>query len=214
MSTIATSVSSIVVLSDVDWETYEKLRDVDGNRNLRMTYDRGTLAIMSPSKLHERVAEVLAQLVVAWTDEKGVPRQSCGSTTLKKEDARRGVEPDKCFYFENESAVRHRDEHDPAIDPPPDLGIEVDVSSSSNARMPIYADLGIVEVWRWKDDELDVFQLDTQGRYIRCEESRVLPGFPIAIAVDVLRRRSLEDETTLLRGFREYIRNEVHRESL
>ena len=123
------------------------------------------------------------------------------------EGAGRGVEPDKCFYFENESAVRQRDEHDPAIDPPPDLGIEVDVSSSSSARMPIYADLGIAEVWRWKDDELDVFQLDAESRYVRCEESRVLPGFPIATAVDILRRRSLEDETTLLRGFREHVQN-------
>jgi Uma2 family endonuclease len=137
MSATTTSLSSLVVLCDVDWETYEKVRDVDGNRNLRMTYDQGTLSIMSPSKLHERVAELLAQMIVAWTDASGVARQSCGSTTLKKVSSRRGIEPDKCFYFENEAAVRQRDEHDPSIDPPADLGIEVDVSASSDARLPI-----------------------------------------------------------------------------
>lgn len=206
MPATAPATSSIVFLSDVDWETYESLRGVDGNRNLRMTYDRGTLAIMSPSKLHERAAELLAQLIVVWTDELGIPRQSCGSTTLKKEQARRGVEPDKCFYIENEAAVRERDEHDSTIDPPPDLAIEVDVSSSSDVRMPIYADLGIGEIWRWKDDQLDVFTLNSMGQYILCNKSLALPGFPIPEAADVLRRRLLSDETSLLRGFRECVR--------
>jgi Uma2 family endonuclease len=207
MSVAASSTASIVVLSDVDWETYEKLRSSDGNRNLRMTYDHGVLEIMSPSKLHERLAELLGRLVLVWTEERGIPVQSGGSTTFKQEPKRRGLEPDKCFFVENEMAVRERDEHDPAIDPAPDLAIEIDVSSSSQARMPIYANLGIREVWRWQEERLEVCLLDASGEYVTRRDSTVLPGFPISAAADVLRERRASDETTLVGGFRDHVRD-------
>jgi len=193
--------ASIVVLSDVDWETYEKLRSSDGNRNLRMTYDQGVLENVSPSKLRERLAELLGRLVLVWTEERRIPVQSGGSTTFNIEPRQRGLEPDKCFFIENEMAVRERDEHDPTIDPAPDLAIEIDVSSSPEVRLPIYANLGIREIWRWKEERLEVFLLDDSGRYVERSDSMVLPGFPIAAAVDVLRQRHSSDETTLVGGF-------------
>ena len=104
-----------------------------------MTYDHGILILMAPSRRHERIAEILGRLVFAWTKDRQVACLSGGSTTMKSRLLDRGLEPDKCFYIQNEAAVRDRDEYDADIDPPPDLVIEVHVTSSSTTRMPVYA---------------------------------------------------------------------------
>src|SRR5918999_809823 len=98
--TVVRQVDAQVFLSDVDWETYEKLRASDRNRNVRMTYDDGDLVLMSPSKLHERIAELLARLILVWTEEFGIAMQSCGSMTFKRKDLKKGFEPDKCYYIQ------------------------------------------------------------------------------------------------------------------
>jgi len=195
---------SVFLLDDIDWETYETLRAVDANRNIRMTYDRGGLFLMSPSKLHERVAELLAQLVMVWTEVWEIPRQSVGSTTIKKEMLKRGFEPDKCFYIQHEAEVRGLDEFDADRDPPPDLSIEVDVTSISAARMPIYAAFGIPEVWRWYDERIVVYVL-AGGEYHQVDESACLPGFPFDEAARTLTSRLDYDETTLVREFRDFV---------
>jgi len=195
---------SVFLLDDIDWETYETLRAVDANRNIRMTYDRGGLFLMSPSKLHERVAELLAQLVMVWTEVWEIPRQSVGSTTIKKEMLKRGFEPDKCFYIQHEAEVRGLDEFDADRDPPPDLSIEVDVTSISAARTPIYAAFGIPEVWRWYDERIVVYVL-AGGEYHQVDESACLPGFPFDEAARTLTSRLDYDETTLVREFRDFV---------
>lgn len=195
---------SVVLLDDIDWETYEALRSVVANRNIRMTYDRGALFLMSPSKLHERVAELLAQLVTVWTETLDIPRLSAGSTTIKKKLLERGFEPDKCFYIQHEAAARGRDEFDADHDPPPDLSIEVDVTSLSTARMPIYAAFGIPEVWRWHDEQIIVYRLN-DGEYRQVDDSVCLPGFPFEEAARTLTSRLDYDETTLVRKFRDFV---------
>ena len=206
MSSVAHSPERIVYLSEVDWETYEKLRGLERSRNVRMTYDEGDLELMSPSKLHERIAELLACLILVWTEELGVARQSCGSMTFKRKDLRKGFEPDKCYYIQHEAMVRDREELDLLIDPPPDLAIEVDVSASSSERMPLYAAIRVPEVWRWKDESIQVFKLTGKGRYVRREESACLPGFPFAEAAKLLARRTEIDETKLAQSFRRWVR--------
>jgi len=37
---------------------------------------------------------------------------------------------------------------DLAVDPPPDLVIEIDIPSPSFSKLPIYADMGVPDVWR------------------------------------------------------------------
>ena len=106
IAALPTPSSPVVVLDNVDWETYETLRAIDANRNVRMTYDKGALILMSPSKLHERVAELLAQLVMVWTEVYEIPRLSAGSTTIRKKLLKQGFEPDKCFFIQHEPEVR------------------------------------------------------------------------------------------------------------
>jgi Uma2 family endonuclease len=205
MSLVTKTSDSLVFLDDVDWQTYEKLRGAAGNRNIRMTYDEGLLILMSPSKLHERIAELLARMIIVWTEEFGIPLQSCGAMTFKRQDLQKGFEPDKCYYIQNESQVRNRDELDLTVDPPPDLAIEVDVFSSSASRVPLYAVIGVLELWRWEDEAFTVLVLTADRRYEPSDESICLPGFPLPEAARRLGERSTIDETTLLQNFRQWI---------
>jgi Uma2 family endonuclease len=203
IATLPTPSSPVVVLDNVDWETYETLRAIDANRNVRMTYDKGALILMSPSKLHERVAELLAQLVMVWTEVYEIPRLSAGSTTIRKKLLKQGFEPDKCFFIQHEPEVRGREEFDPDIDPPPDLSIEVDVTSTSSERMPLYAAFGIPEIWRWYNEQIIVYRLGGQT-YQQVQESTCLPGFPFDEASRTLTSRLDYDETLLVRKFRTF----------
>ena len=191
-----------VCLSGVTWQDYVRLRDIPANRNVRMTYDDGDLELMSPSKLHERIAELLGQLVSAWTQERQIPVQSCGSTTFQRQDRQRGLEPDKCYYIQCEAIVRDREALDLAVDPPPDLVIEVDVSSLSRRRLAIYAQMGVPEVWLWCSETLRFFLLSEQSQYLATDDSAALPGFPRQLAEQLLMQRRQKDDTSLVRDFR------------
>jgi Uma2 family endonuclease len=206
MSSVAHSPERIAYLSEVDWETYEKLRAADGNRNVRMTYDAGDLEIMSPSKLHERIAELLAHLILVWAEELNIALQGCGSLTFKRKDLQKGFEPDKCYYIQNEGLVRDREQLDLLIDPPPDLAIEVDVWSSSTVRMPLYAAMRVPEVWRWRDEKIHVFRLSRKGRYVARTTSDCLPDFPFAEVERLLGQRNERDQISMARSFRRWVR--------
>jgi Uma2 family endonuclease len=161
---------------------------------------------MSPSKLHERVAFLLAQMVVAWTGEREIDLQGCGTVTFQRADLARGLEPDHCFYIQNELAVRGKDELNLTRDPPPDLVIEVDITSPSRARLPLYQSLGVPEVWVWRGDALTVHVLSESAAYEQRSESAVLPEFPLSTATELLSRRHSMSDTKLLRRFGEAIR--------
>jgi len=198
------SIDSIVALREVSWETYERLRSADGNRGVRMTYDHGVLILMTPSRRHERIAEILGRLVFAWTEEKQIACLSGGSTTMKSRLLDRSLEPDKCFYIQNETAARDRDEYDADIDPPPDLVIEVDVTSLSTTRMPLYAEFHVPEIWRWIEDRIEIYRL-IDGAWASSKQSVSLPEFPFEQTLKILELRYEVDETSLVRKFREAI---------
>jgi Uma2 family endonuclease len=207
MSAGTTTHESRKLLRGVSWQDYVALRDNDEYRNTRMTFDRGSLELMSPGRLHERLRIVIGKCVEAWCREMLISYQSCGSTTFRREDLERGLEPDNCYYIQNLAVVKDRAaELDLTIEPPPDLILEVDVTSSSLDKMSIYAALGVPEVWRWDDDRLQVCGLDSGGSYVNLPESPALPGFPIAVATEFVNRRTFADELLLVDEFREIIR--------
>jgi Uma2 family endonuclease len=193
---------SCVWLHDVSWAEYLRLRENRGNWHVRMTYEEGSLALMTPSRLHEGVAEFLARLIGVWTFGRSIPIASCGSTTFKREDLQRALEPDKCYYVKHEAEVRGHEDMDLTVDPPPDLVVEVDVTSTSRWRLRIYAVLGVPEVWVWRSGVLRFLILGADGEYAETDVSAALPGFPRAEAERLLTQRGERDETTLLREFR------------
>ncbi|HEY9740149.1 MAG TPA: Uma2 family endonuclease, partial [Coleofasciculaceae cyanobacterium] len=150
MTTTLTQSPNRVLLRNISWQTYQDLlKDLEEQPGIRLSYDRGLLEIMAPSPPHENYKKVLGRFVETLTEELNIEIKSLGSLTCKREDLARGLEPDQCYYIQNEAVVRTLDEIDFNQDPPPDLVIEIDISSSSINRLSLYAALGVPEVWRY-----------------------------------------------------------------
>jgi len=154
MSTVIVRRSEPTRLTGVTYDMYAHLRDHRGNRGLRMTYYNGVLEIMSPLFSHERNTEHLAMIVRAVAIAFRLPFIGGGSTTFRQgrigPNVGAGKEPNCCFYFAHETLVRDKTTIDLTIDPPPDLWIEVDHRGSSRGRLPLYAALGIPEIWQYR----------------------------------------------------------------
>lgn len=208
MATIPRSVQSTerrFVLHGVPWNVYEALRESEENYHVRMTYDRGTLEFMSPSPRHERVKSLLRQLLEGFTIELRIPRQSLASTTWKREEKLKGLEADECYYILNHARVRDVEEINLAIDPPPDLALEVEVTRSAVKRLGIYAALGVPEIWRWRKDVLQAYSLSSEGKYEPIEMSLNLPMLRVKDLEPFLDRKSAADESEWILGFRQWV---------
>lgn len=193
-------------LSGIDWDLYEKLRDSEDNWHIQMAYDRGRLEFMSPSPDHEQITKLIAQLVEAFTEEMRIPRRSLRSTTWKRRELGKGCEADECYYILNHHQVRQRRKIDLAIDPPPDLVVETEISRSSVPRLPIYAALGVPEVWRWRKNRLTAYVLGPDGKYVEREQSLNLPTLRVKDLEQFLDFDSSADESAWLRNFRTWVR--------
>ena len=154
------------------------LEEVAGCSSLRLTYDRGTLEIMSPSEEHEELNRSLSYLVEALVTELDLESRSLGSATFRREDMDRGFEADSCFYIQNASQVAGKRKIDLRIDPPPDLVIEVELTSSAVDKLDLYAHLRVPELWRCAADTVRILRL-ASGRY---EESPSSLAFPFLTA--------------------------------
>lgn len=193
------------MLRNVDWETYESLLSGRGdNRVPRFTYDRGMLEVMSPSSEHESISYYIGLLVAVIAEETGTDVYGVGSTTFKRSDVQRGFEPDSCFYVKNAEKVRGKARIDLDVDPSPDLVIEVDITHPSVDKLPIYAQMGISEIWRHDGNSLNFFTLDDDG-YSEAGESRILP-LTVRSASNLIEKSRTLTLTSWLREVRETIR--------
>ena len=172
----AEQVTQRVILPHVCWETYERLlADHQESSGIHFTYDQGRLEILVPSLRHEKLKHTLATLVELLAGALNIDIEGAGSTTFRRHDLARGFEPDACFYVAHAARMRQREDIDLTVDPPPDLVIEVDITSPSLNKMPIFAALGVPEVWRYDDRQVSIFTLGA-GKYTLVEESAAFPG--------------------------------------
>jgi Uma2 family endonuclease len=169
-------------LRSVPYNTYVRLRDARGNRGLRMAYHDGVLEFMSPEYRHEQGGHRLAHLVRAYCKAFKVAYEEAGSTTFRKGLPGRlkgdGKEPDASFYLRDAAkAILGKTSLDLTTDPPPSLWIEVDNRGSSLTKLPLYAGLGIPEVWRYRARRQALWfgRLDGQD-YKAIAASDALPG--------------------------------------
>src|SRR5580692_7484379 len=95
-------------LSGVDWRTYVAMSDLFMDRPVRFTYDRGELEIMTLSRTHERFKRLLARMLDELTVEMDIDMNGGGSMTFRRQDLERGLEPDECYWIQNEARVRGR----------------------------------------------------------------------------------------------------------
>jgi Uma2 family endonuclease len=213
METVKTPAEQRVVLHNIGWNTYERLlADHENYSAPRLTYDRGELEIMSPSPEHEAYNRSIALLVVILAAELGTDVYDLGSTTFRREDLERGFEPDSCFYIENEERVRGKARIDLAVDPPPDLVIEIDIISPSFSKLPIYAQIGVPEVWRYDGERLKILVLEG-SEYVETTESTVVPPVTSNVLSNFMEKSTTTKRTVWLEAVREWARNDSQKES-
>jgi Uma2 family endonuclease len=190
-----------VFLGGIAWETYQSLRNAAENSNLRMTYDHGALEIVSPSRKHEQVSYLIGSMIDQWVLRYKIDMAAGRNTTFSRLDLDQGLEPDNCYWFRHEREIRDKSEVNLQIDPPPDLVLEVDVTRSSIPKLPIYAALGVPEVWQWRLDALEVFRLNAQQQYVPKKGSVELRQFPLALVAKLLQEREGKSDTTVIQEF-------------
>lgn len=193
-----------VVFYDVDWDFYEDLLEQIGDRPLRVTYDNGALEIMSPLPEHEWVSRFICQMVQMISQELEIPIRTQGSTTFRKKVKQKGLEPDECFYVQKEPKLRGKKTFDPGRFPP-DLAIEVDVTSRSIPRMPIYEALGVAEVWRHTGDELIALKLTHDRGFAPIDKSLAFPFLRVSELTQFIDLAARTSEFEALKRFRKWL---------
>ena len=208
MASAISSPEQLVILDSVTWDTYERLITEHGERcGTRFTYDEGVLQIMVVSSRHERPNRTLATLVEVLAEEWGVDIARLGSMTFKRKDLQKGFEPDSCFYIQHADAIHGKQQIDIAVDPPPDLSIEVDITSGSLNRFPIFAAVGIPEVWRFDGTRVAICRLESGG-YVEAANSLAFPAVTGEILTLFLDESQKLKSTAWLRKVREWARSQ------
>ena len=199
-----------VLLSNVSWQEFEAiLEDLGEHRASRVAYDNGTLEIMTPLPEHETGKVIIGNFVEILLEELDIEFWSLGSTTFKNEEMVKGIEPDDCFYIQNEAAVRGKNRLDLTVDPSPDLALEIDVTSRTHPS--IYEALGVPELWRFENGKLQINVL-REGKYIQCEYSPNFPNFPlIEIIPQYLNQCRTLGRNKTMRAFRAWVREQIAR---
>jgi Uma2 family endonuclease len=198
------------VFDGVSWDDYEAMLRIVGDRPIRVTYNRGRMEIMSPLYTHGSPGFLLGAMVSILVEELDMVYEPADPVTLRRRDLKKGAEPDKLFYFgENAAHIRRRQDIRLPEDPPPDLVVEVDETASSVKRLPIFAALGIPEVWRVSNKKLELLHLQPDGTYQPRDRSRAFPALAVAEASRWLDQGRDSEKMAWGRAFRAYVREHL-----
>jgi Uma2 family endonuclease len=197
-----------VLLKDVTWQELETiLEDLGEHRAARIAYDRGILEIMAPLPEHEDDKEIISDLVKALLEELDIEFRCLGSTTFKNQAMAQGIEPDQCFYIQNESKIRGKKRLDLTIDSPPDLALEVDITSRTHSN--IYQALKVPQLWRFEKGNLQINILQ-DGIYVESQQSLNFPRFAlIEVIPQYLQQSTTAGRNATLKAFRLWVRQQM-----
>jgi Uma2 family endonuclease len=197
-----------VLLHDVSWQELDAiLEELGEHRAARIAYDNGTLEIMTPLPEHEDDKEIIGDLVKALLEELDIEFRSLGSTTFQNQAMAKGIEPDQCFYIQNEAAIRGKKRLDLEVDPPPDLALEIDITSRTHPS--IYQALNVPELWRFERGKLQINVL-REGKYAQSEQSSTFPGMPLAKVIpQYLAQSKTVGRNATLKAFRQWVRTQM-----
>lgn len=196
-----------VLLEDVSWQEFEAiLSELGEHRAARVAYDNGIMEIMTPLPEHEINKVFITNFVEILLEELDIEFLPLGSTTFKNKLMSKGIEPDNCFYIQNEAAVRGRDRLDLTVDAPPDLALEIDVTSRTHPN--IYEALKVPELWRFEKGKLQINVLK-DGKYVESTSSPTFPNFPlIQVIPEYLQQCKNVGRNKTMRAFRAWVREQ------
>lgn len=197
-----------LLLHDVSWAEFEAiLEELGEHRGTRVAYDNGLLEIMAPLPEHESDKEIIGDLLKALLEELDIEFLTLGSTTFKNAAMLKGIEPDQCFYIQHEAAVRGKKRLDLAVDPPPDLALEVDITSRTHPET--YAALGVPELWRRVGQTIRIYQLQA-GKYVEVDQSPTFPNWSLQAEIPTYVEQSLvQGRNKAMRAFRQWVRTQI-----
>lgn len=193
-----------VILENVTWKELETIiAELGEHRAARIAYDRGILEIISPLAEHQFDKEIISDLVKALLEQLNIEFRCLGSTTFKNQFMAQGIEPDQCFYIKNEAVIRGKKRLDLTIDPPPDLALEIDITSRTHLN--IYQGLQVPELWRFENGILQINILE-DGVYVQSKSSLNFPNLSlIEVIPQYLEKSRTIGRNATLKAFRNWV---------
>ncbi len=199
---------SVLIQHGVSWNDYEELlRTVGEAPGLHVSFDEGTLQIMSPSSKHEQCAILIERLVDLLSIRRRIKVLFYGSTTIKKQSQQKGAEPDACFYVQTADLVGTKEQINFETDPPPNVVVEIDIHHESISKFPIYAAFGVPELWRYDGETLTIYHLRDR-QYVPSDASQALPILTSAVLTEFLARSPKEDQYDVVLAFEEWLKGQ------
>ncbi|MFZ1028561.1 MAG: Uma2 family endonuclease [Limnoraphis robusta] len=197
-----------ILLKDISWHEFEQiLEELGESRASRLSYSDGVLEMITPSLEHEKDKEIIGDLFKILLDALNIDFEALGSTTFKSEQMTQAIEADTCFYIENHQAVIGKNRINLTVDPPPDLAIEIDITSRT--KFDNYRLLGVPELWRYSQKGLEINLLQF-GEYVKSETSPNFPGIPIIELMNTVVEKALtQGRSQAVREFRQWIKDNI-----
>ncbi|MCA1993744.1 MAG: Uma2 family endonuclease [Coleofasciculus sp. S288] len=199
-----------LLLKNVSWQQFQDiLENLGESRSARLSYSNGMLEIMTPLLEHEDDKVIIGDFVKAILEEMDIEFRSLGSTTFENEAMKQAVEPDDCFYIRNEAQIRGKKRLNLEIDPPPELAIEIDITSRT--KFNNYQELGVAELWRYNGQKIEINILQS-GKYVESETSLAFPTLPIAdVLHDFVEQSKVRGRNATMKAFRAWVREQLAR---
>jgi Uma2 family endonuclease len=202
-----------VTFRDVSWDEYEELLEQVGEApGLRISYDNGSLHVMTISAEHEKYAIFINSLIAGIRLRLRMDILAFGSATMRKPKRSAGHEPDACFYVQTAALIGNKIQLDFETDPPPDIVVEIDVHHDSRSRFPVYARLGVAEIWRYDGQAMTIYQLseDREGKqYVEGDTSAALPMLSATLLTEIIERMRRDGELSALLAFDEWLQSQA-----
>lgn len=176
-NTLTLSPGSEVILRHQTWDDYEQLLKIRQEQTFPKIYFNAStheILLMAPLPSHGNRIDTLRDLVKILLRHQGKDWHSFDPITLKR-FAEAGVEPDTCFYIDNRQAILGKEKIDLSIDPPPDLAIEVDLTSTTKVKD--YQAIAIPELWIYRRGNLLIYIFD--GEQYQNEQSLIFQEFDL-----------------------------------
>ena len=197
---------AILRLPQVSWEDYEQLlADLGDDYHVRVSYACGWLEIMSPLPEHGEFADVVQDIAREITRELGVKLEARGSMTIRSAWQAQGAEPDTCFYVQNAARIIGKRSLDFNTDPPPDIVVEIDITNASQSKFPIYAALGVPEIWRYDGSQAYFYHLAGE-QYVETSHSQAFPFLTSTVLAQLIEQSKSEGQDAALDAAREWVR--------
>ncbi|NCR43595.1 MAG: Uma2 family endonuclease [Microcystis aeruginosa SX13-01] len=197
-----------LLLKELNWQKFETiLSELGESRASRLSYSNGILEIMVPLPEHEKDKEIISYMVQFLLEVLNIDFEPLGSTTFKNERMNQAVEPDACFYIKNYQAVIGKNRLNLESDPPPDLVLEIDITSRT--YLDNYRQLGVPELWRYTQSGLQINLLQ-EGEYIESLSSPNFPQIPIIELINQFVKQSQQlGRSEAIRNFKNWLTENI-----